>query len=1060
MSGAIDATTSFFASQSATPPPGSNTIDVQTSLFAGTPADTNPGAGAIYAPTGLFEGYTPSAVQGADLVAAVTTAVNAEATAQAVQNSMTFPTIGVTYAGYFLQVNPAGTAYQFQSPAQVLADVGAAPLASPALTGTPTASTAAQNTNTTQLATTAFVLGQASDTAPMMDGVAAAGTGTTFARTDHVHPTDTSRAPLASPALTGTPTAPTASPGTNTTQLATTAFVAAQAATTTQDIKMALPYTSITDQGAVADGQIAVVLVSMAVGSSTLTVSAVPAWGASTAYSVGSVVALNANAYVAVVAGTSSASGPAGTEAAILDGTVTWAYLGPAPSTGNVFASGDVGKSIAVVRQDVYGGFAPYNNAGSGYAAVPTITAFNSASSVNLSAVGATAPTGSPDFVPQSWPYSGTPSVIVWGTDNTTAIQNALNATGDVVIPVGNFCFAKQLTIPSDTKLRGENAKSVLVPLGVTGTESTGSNVIPAIVNPAYLSQYSQMVSGTWVDGAMNLLALFGDHDISMMDFMLDMRAAGQAMGSWTSRFFLVRHTEVRRLRMIGSPMNGFEGPNAVACDDFRVIDNDYENTTSGFTPWYGCNKLKCSGNRFKTAYNGAPSSTWGPSFTVAVEINVVGGAAADQRTTDVEVTDNLIILRGSAVAAHPSQAIWIFPDGWNSTIDRLVVSGNRIQCSGANNCGIAALGGVVGGVVEDNIIEGADGGGFSPIHVEYEGATSASYTTIASVTPTSGSSIMTVSWPSNGYTGLNLPVVPAFFWTTAGLTVGGIGLDGYYRVTSVIDANTFTIDVRQNASNSTQVAWNGGFANLVAYSVGIRVRGNTLRNCSAPGVTPSALIRANGVDVAVESNKAALPLGASPNYVALVATQSFNGFGNGVVRGNTGPSGVGSIPAAWLGNNRVLWAQYYNTPLVVDVDEAGNENILAGSMTVPDATATNQAVARGQVLAALPVAAAGTSTSTATTYTVTTPTITAPCEGMFIVRASGRAASQNVGITLTASGGTVTTVAAAPMWDIASAVGYLTAASGGSSTFSVTLTSTTADYLAAIVEVSFIPSP
>lgn len=32
-------------------------------------------------------------------------------------------------------------------------------------------------------------------------------------------------APLASPALTGTPTAPTAAPGTNTTQLATTAFV-------------------------------------------------------------------------------------------------------------------------------------------------------------------------------------------------------------------------------------------------------------------------------------------------------------------------------------------------------------------------------------------------------------------------------------------------------------------------------------------------------------------------------------------------------------------------------------------------------------------------------------------------------------------------------------------------------------------------------------------------------------------------------------------------------------------------------------------------------------------
>lgn len=33
------------------------------------------------------------------------------------------------------------------------------------------------------------------------------------------------KAPIASPALTGTPTAPTAAPGTNTTQIATTAFV-------------------------------------------------------------------------------------------------------------------------------------------------------------------------------------------------------------------------------------------------------------------------------------------------------------------------------------------------------------------------------------------------------------------------------------------------------------------------------------------------------------------------------------------------------------------------------------------------------------------------------------------------------------------------------------------------------------------------------------------------------------------------------------------------------------------------------------------------------------------
>lgn len=107
-----------------------------------------------------------------------------------------------------------------------------APLASPGFTGTPTAPTAAANTNTTQLATTAFVLGQANSTAGTiaMNGTQAAGSSNLYARADHVHPTDTSRAPLASPSLTGTPLSTTAAVDTNTTQIATTAFVLAQAA--------------------------------------------------------------------------------------------------------------------------------------------------------------------------------------------------------------------------------------------------------------------------------------------------------------------------------------------------------------------------------------------------------------------------------------------------------------------------------------------------------------------------------------------------------------------------------------------------------------------------------------------------------------------------------------------------------------------------------------------------------------------------------------------------------------------------------------------------------------
>jgi len=67
-----------------------------------------------------------------------------------------------------------------------------------------------------------------SSTNPVMNGTVAIGTLTTAAKADHVHPTDTSRAALASPTFTGIPNAPTASVDTNTTQLATTAFVIGQ----------------------------------------------------------------------------------------------------------------------------------------------------------------------------------------------------------------------------------------------------------------------------------------------------------------------------------------------------------------------------------------------------------------------------------------------------------------------------------------------------------------------------------------------------------------------------------------------------------------------------------------------------------------------------------------------------------------------------------------------------------------------------------------------------------------------------------------------------------------
>jgi hypothetical protein len=58
----------------------------------------------------------------------------------------------------------------------------------------PTATTQSVDNNSTKIATTAFVLGQAASAAPVMDGTAAVGVSTRYARQDHVHGSDTNKA--------------------------------------------------------------------------------------------------------------------------------------------------------------------------------------------------------------------------------------------------------------------------------------------------------------------------------------------------------------------------------------------------------------------------------------------------------------------------------------------------------------------------------------------------------------------------------------------------------------------------------------------------------------------------------------------------------------------------------------------------------------------------------------------------------------------------------------------------------------------------------------------------
>ena len=137
-----------------------------------------------------------------------------------------------------------------------------------ALTGVPTAPTASSGTNTTQIATTAFVhqeLEEVKATIPeepdltayakTSDLASVATSGSYNDLTDKPtipeEPDLTAYAPLESPALTGTPIAPTAASGTNTSQVATTAFVQTELTEVKKSVSdgKTLVATAITDKG-------------------------------------------------------------------------------------------------------------------------------------------------------------------------------------------------------------------------------------------------------------------------------------------------------------------------------------------------------------------------------------------------------------------------------------------------------------------------------------------------------------------------------------------------------------------------------------------------------------------------------------------------------------------------------------------------------------------------------------------------------------------------------------------------------------------------------------------
>ena len=129
----------------------------------------------------------------------VAQAANAPANAMNL-GALTTGLLKVTVSGNVATPSTATAGTDYAAPNANTTGTAANLSGAPALPNGTTASTQTAGDATTKLATDAFVAAatpSASSSTPVMDGAGSAGSSANYARADHVHPTDTSRAPVA-----------------------------------------------------------------------------------------------------------------------------------------------------------------------------------------------------------------------------------------------------------------------------------------------------------------------------------------------------------------------------------------------------------------------------------------------------------------------------------------------------------------------------------------------------------------------------------------------------------------------------------------------------------------------------------------------------------------------------------------------------------------------------------------------------------------------------------------------------------------------------------------------
>lgn len=607
------------------------------------------------------------------------------------------------------------------------------------------------------------------------------------------------------------------------------------------------------------------------------------------------------------------------------------------------FVAGDVGKLCMVARLDVAHALS--------YTSL-TITAYYSPTSVQLS--------GSPYLTaPPYGPVSGESCIIAVGTNNSPAIQAAIDAAlaaggGDVFVPAGRYAIGQSLALGSNTRLLGGGYGSEIMACGVGWQNQPLTGDGPMVVNKDVRS--NPQTAGNF-DYSPNFRV---DHDITVENIRFTTPGAVPQTQKIIS-FMMVNRVRILRCHfdcLNMSALTAFAGP---GCSDVLVEENRGSNLGGGgaaaFDFWKGWRDVKIMRNIVSTRSAGA------------VQVINLNGIGTDYDDTefgdDFQVIGNRIEMNG---VSGSGELVAIFYDGLRagSPTRRGIIAHNTIiGVSGTKNCGI--IGRTEGGYVHivNNTLVNLGGASVEQGVIRSHSVANPSGTSLTGpASVVNGTNVVTVAWTAHGINALDVTngtwlVVPVDF---GGITFTGIR-NGFHKVLSVVDPNTFTFQAPTNATSTTAGLGTGTWTLAQGPAHGNTVSGNTIID---PIRTGFGVIDIGGYDHICTDNKVVVTSG-SPAYAAVVTVWSHRLTGEtapAIIADNFGPTGSGA-PSGYTGDGQVAWRTGSALPFIrnpdlssgvwryrspVDFVTVTMAGLQAGSTYANDAAASAGGVAVGQL--------------------------------------------------------------------------------------------------------------